>query len=111
MPRHADPKSCISYMGICKFENEIHHRVDLKYYPVDQYAYAILYFTGSDMFNRNMRLYAMKNGFCLSDHGMCKAEKIAGNIVTDGPNIPCYSEEEIFEKLGIKYKAPSERSL
>jgi DNA polymerase/3'-5' exonuclease PolX len=74
-------------MGICRFEDEKHHRVDLKYYPVEQYAYAILYFTGSNMFNRNMRLYAMKSGYCLSDHGMYRAVKIAGNIVTDGPNI------------------------
>lgn len=111
MPRHENPKSCISYMGICKYEDETHHRVDLKYYPVDQFAYAILYFTGSDVFNRNMRLYAMKNGYCLSDHGMWKAEKIGANIVTHEAGIPCYTEEEIFEKLGIKYKSPQERNL
>jgi DNA polymerase/3'-5' exonuclease PolX len=106
MPRHIDPKSGMSYRGICKVEDEKHHRIDLKYYPVDQYAYAILYFTGSNMFNRSMRLFAMKKGFCLSDHGMCRAEKIAGNIVSEGPNIECYTEEEIFDSLGIKYKSP-----
>lgn len=80
--------------------------MDLKYYPVDQYAFALLYFTGSDVFNRNMRLFAMKNGYCLSDHGMWKAEKIGGNIVAQEQGVVCFTEEEIFGKLGIKYKTP-----
>lgn len=92
MPRNSDAKTSVSYMGICQFEDSCHHRVDLKYYPISQFAYAILYFTGSDMFNKNMRLYAMKQGFSLSDHRMCRAEKLSGNIITEGPNILCETE-------------------
>jgi DNA polymerase lambda len=43
-----------SYMGVCKLaqENAVHRRIDIKIYPRSMYAFAILYFTGSDHFNR-----------------------------------------------------------
>lgn len=47
------------YMGICKSkEDTFFRRIDIKVYPKDQYAFALLYFTGSDYFNRSMRLLA-----------------------------------------------------
>jgi len=36
----------------------LHRRLDLKVYPPEEDAYALLYFTGSDHFNRSMRHYA-----------------------------------------------------
>jgi len=57
-------------MGVCVFESQQHHRIDIKYYPIQQFAFATLYFTGSDMFNRSMRLFARKKGLSLSDHGI-----------------------------------------
>ena len=86
-------------MGICQFEDEVHHRIDIKYYPQDQYAFAVLYFTGSDMFNRSMRLCANKKGYCLSDHGMHKADKVGGKTVIYGEKIVCLKEEDIFKFL------------
>ena len=44
-------------------------RLDLKVYPREEYAFALLYFTGSDHFNRSMRHYAKARGYSLSDHG------------------------------------------
>lgn len=67
-PRNFDGRSSVNYNGVCVFEDEIHHRIDLKLYPRHQYAFALLYFTGSDMFNRAMRLEAMGKGLILSDH-------------------------------------------
>ena len=46
-------------MGICQFKDQLHHRIDIKYYPRDEFAFAVLYFTGSDAFNRRMRLWAI----------------------------------------------------
>ena len=106
-----DTKSCQSYMGIGKFKTEMHHRIDIKYYPMDQFAYAVLYFTGSDMFNRKMRLEAMNQGYHLSDHGMHKSVKEGAKVTAVGPNIICKTEKEIFDHLGLEYKAPHERSL
>jgi DNA polymerase lambda len=62
-------------MGVCQYQEEIHHRIDIKYYPINEYPYALLYFTGSDMFNRSMRLYASKLGIQLSDHGAVARRK------------------------------------
>jgi DNA polymerase lambda len=36
-------------------------------YPRSMFAFALLYFTGSDHFNRSMRLFASKKGYSLSD--------------------------------------------
>lgn len=67
------------YMGVCKLEGEgrKHRRIDIKVYPKDQYGFAILYFTGSDYFNRSMRLFAEQKGFTLSDHGLAPVAKSA----------------------------------
>ena len=59
MPRHISTHSCQSYMGICQFKDQLHHRIGIKYYPRDEFAFAVLYFTGSDAFNRRMRLWAI----------------------------------------------------
>ena len=66
------------YMGVCKVrdqKNALARRIDIKVYPKEQYGYAILYFTGSDYFNRSMRLFADKKGYTLSDHGMVPNSK------------------------------------
>lgn len=43
-------------------------RHDDQAYPRSQYAFALLYFTGNDHFNRSMRLYASKLGYTLTNH-------------------------------------------
>lgn len=61
------------YMGVCKLPEskyKLHRRIDIKVYPKDQYGFALLYFTGSDYFNRSMRLFAEQKGYTLSDHGL-----------------------------------------
>jgi DNA polymerase/3'-5' exonuclease PolX len=46
-------------MGICKLDDKHPaRRIDIKAYPLDQYGFALLYFTGSGNFNRSMRLFA-----------------------------------------------------
>jgi DNA polymerase/3'-5' exonuclease PolX len=57
-----------SYMGICKLprDNSVHRRIDIKTYPRRYAAFAMLYFTGSDHFNRSMRSYADRTGFKLT---------------------------------------------
>ena len=42
---------CSSYMGICK-PRDTHRRLDIKVYAPQHYAYAMIYFTGNDYFNR-----------------------------------------------------------
>jgi DNA polymerase lambda len=66
------------YMGVCKLSEskyKLHRRIDIKVYPKDQFGFALLYFTGSDYFNRSMRLFAEQKGYTLSDHGLAPVAK------------------------------------
>ena len=67
------------YMGVCKVPKPgaLARRIDIKVYPKEQYGFALLYFTGSDYFNRSMRLFADKKGFTLSDNGLVPTTKAA----------------------------------
>lgn len=100
-------------MGVCKVPQEgaLARRIDMKVYPKEQFGFALLYFTGSDYFNRSMRLFADKKGFTLSDHGLIPTSKAGGSKVSKGISVPCQTEEEVFKALGLPYKSPAERDL
>ena len=86
---------------------DIARRVDFMFTPLDEYPYAILYFTGSKSFNTAMRGYALKLGISLNEHGMY--EKIKGNKKGDKISRDVKTEEDIFKLLFLKYKLPEER--
>lgn len=87
---------CIGKMGICR-------RLDMKVYVKEEFPFAVLYFTGSEYFNRSMRLYAKKKKMHLSDREL--------SYRTTGIKIKCKTERDIFTALGIEYKPPSERDI
>lgn len=105
MPHKQTSPSSLSYMGVC-LHRGVHRRLDIKYYPLEQYAYALLYFTGSDYFNRSMRLHAKKEGYTLSDHSLVPI----GGAKKGQDNIFCFSEKDIFDFLGLDYVKPEDRS-
>lgn len=45
-------------------------RLDIRLTPYDQYWCSILYFTGSDMFNKEMRTHALQKGFTLNEYSL-----------------------------------------
>ena len=81
-------------------------RVDFLYSSPNEYAFAILYFTGSKEFNTVMRQHALTMGYTLNEHGL----SIMKNGVK-GPQIDKYfpDEKSIFDFLGMVYKQPEER--
>lgn len=93
-----------------------HRRLDLFAVPREEYAFALLTYTGSGKFNRSMRCRARQLGYSLSHKGINRVtrfrlpDKRQEKLVT-GPAIACTREEEIFALLGIDYKSPSERDL
>lgn len=106
------PHESETYMGVGRIDNGPHRRIDIKIYPREQFGYAVLYFTGSDHFNRSMRLYAQKKGYSLSDHGLYPTLRSTRNKkVWQGEVIPCYCEEDVFKILGLSYKKPENRSV
>ncbi|KAM6443656.1 DNA nucleotidylexotransferase [Liasis olivaceus] len=78
-------------------------RVDLVVVPFEQYAFALLGWTGSTQFERDLRRYAThKKKMMLDNHALYdKTKKIFLNAA---------SEEEIFAHLGLDYLEPWERN-
>jgi len=59
-----------------------------------------------------MRLWAQKNGYTLSDHGLYPTQRGAHNKkLWKGEVIPCEEEMDVYKILGLKYKPPKERSV
>ena len=88
-------------------ENAIARRLDFLYSPPDEYAFAILYFTGSKEFNTAMRQHALNNDLTLNEHGF---HKIKDRMKEDKVNDKIFNtEKDIFDYLNLEYKEPSER--
>ena len=106
--------SCQSYRGVIRLpgEGRLFRRLDVKVYPVEEFAYALLYFTGSDHFNRSMRHFAKQRGYSLSDHGLVAATKVGSqNVVRGTVNLyEAADEAGIFAALGLEYVDPTMRS-
>ena len=67
----------------------------------DELPAYLLYATGSKNFNKMMRGIAKKKGFLLNQHGLFQG----------GEKIPVSSEQDIFDKIGLRYHEPWERNL
>jgi len=81
-------------------------RVDFLYTKEEEFPFAILYFTGSKIFNTVMRQHALQMGLTMNEHGVYKmengkkGEKVAHKF---------QSEKDIFDYLNMEYKSPNER--
>lgn len=78
-PGSPAPASCGLTSGVWSLLTlENLHLTDLKYVirqyfslrliPKDQYYCGVLYFTGSDIFNKNMRAHALEKGFTINEY-------------------------------------------
>lgn len=90
-------------MAICRLPHKKARRLDLLMTPADEYAYALLYFTGSDRFNVAFRQYALTKGYSLNEHIMTPIHQ------TTPPAPPMKTEKDIFHFLGLRYINPINR--
>ncbi|XP_078050542.1 DNA polymerase beta [Augochlora pura] len=96
------------FMGVCQIPNSSNkycRRLDIRLAPYDQYYCAILYFTGSDLFNKNMRSHALEKKYTLNEYTLRR-------LTSEGlPAEPekITSEEDVFRILGLPYKDPKDR--
>ena len=100
------------YLGVCKLpgENTKHRRLDIIVVPYNEWACSLLYFTGSDYFNRSMRLLAKNNGMSLSEHSLnTGVVRKGGEKIFEGTPLPVFSEKDVFDYLGLEYREPHER--
>jgi len=94
-------QKCLSIVNL-KGKNR---RLDLLLVPIEEFPYALLYFTGSGDFNVAFRKHALKLGYTLNEHEM----KLTGKVPDAKPVPPIKYEAEIFAFLGLKYKEPHQR--
>jgi DNA polymerase/3'-5' exonuclease PolX len=92
------------FMGMAKLpspEGTISRRLDILFCPASEYAFALLYFTGSKDFNVKMRERAKQLGYRLNEKGLTdeNSEKVKN----------LKSEKDIFKFLKIKYVEPDQR--
>lgn len=78
-------------------------RLDLLMTPEAEFAYAILYFTGSQEFNVGFRQFVKDKGYTINEHVM-KPEREGLPAVP-----PMKSEKDIFDFLGLQYVEPDRR--
>jgi len=81
-------------------------QADLRVVSDAEYPFALAYFTGSKEHNIVMRQRAIQRGLRLNEYGMFKSKE-----ETRDPKllVPCKTEEEIYETLGLAYVPPELR--
>jgi DNA polymerase (family 10) len=75
--------------------------VDLRVVPPDSWGAALQYFTGSKAHNVRTRELAVRAGLKLSEYGLFDAES--------GERIVSRTEEEVYQRLGLPWIAPTLR--
>ena len=100
------------YMGVCHLPGpgHRHRRLDIIVVPYNEFACALMYFTGSAHFNRSMRALAKTRNMSLSEHSLNENVVRQGSLkVYGGTPLPTPSEEAVFSLLNIPYRQPRER--
>ncbi|MEZ5406102.1 MAG: DNA polymerase/3'-5' exonuclease PolX [Verrucomicrobiia bacterium] len=82
---------------------------DLRVVSDKEYPYALHHFTGSKEHNIAMRHRAIERGMKMSEWGLFKISNSKSNVVKEEELIPCKTEEEVFNKLGLDYIPPELR--
>ena len=101
-------------MGIARLRGKDYkaRRVDFLITPEHEYACALLYFTGSDMFNVAFRQRALQKGYTLNEHAMealrAPIPPSIGEKVVPPPPL-FHTEQDIFRFLSLQYVEPSKR--
>ncbi|KAG8889306.1 hypothetical protein FRB98_004923 [Tulasnella sp. 332] len=80
-----------------------YRRVDLVFAPPEAYWTAVVGWTGSTQFERDIRLWANQVGLRFDSTGICR--------LSDTKPIYAHSEEEVFDILGLEYVEPTLRNV
>lgn len=95
------------YLGVSKVKYGRHfRRLDLLVTHKHEFPFALLYFTGSQQFNIDMRNYCIEKGYSLSEYGL---KYLSGDKKGQYVDNKFTTEEDVFKFLGLKYVSPKER--
>jgi NAD-dependent DNA ligase/DNA polymerase/3'-5' exonuclease PolX len=81
-------------------------RLDFMFTTKEEYPFAVLYFTGSKIFNTLMRSQALKLGYTMNEHGLHTFKKGVKGAKIDRK---FKDEKDIFDFLNIKWVEPEDR--
>ncbi len=76
-------------------------QVDVRFFEEEECGAAMMYFTGSKDHNIAMRSLALERGWKLNEYGLFDER--------DGRRLAGSTEEEVYQKLGLKYIPPELR--
>lgn len=109
------------FMGICKLPDnpsknviyETYRHMDIRFVPYNSKGTAMLYFTGSFEYNKQMRYKANDKGYMLSEYGIFKytKDKNGKKVKGEQVDIPFHTEEAVCEWLGMPYLTPNQRDI
>ncbi|CAM0913529.1 unnamed protein product [Alopecurus aequalis] len=103
-----------TYFGLCTYPGrELRHRIDLKVYPRNRYAFGLLAWTGNDVLNRRLRILSDSKGYVLDDTGLYLATQSSGGKRAGRSEaiVNCHEEKDVFDTLGFPWLEPHERNL
>jgi NAD-dependent DNA ligase len=84
-------------------------RVDFLYTSHEEFPFAVLYFTGSKIFNTVMRHQAQSMGLTMNEHGLYTIQE-DGKKKGKKVDFQFHNEKDIFDYLNMEYKKPDERA-
>lgn len=111
IPKH---ESGSKWNGCCVLPNvpdPTWRRIDVLLVPATELGAALIYFTGNDIFNRSIRLWASKKGMVLNQRGLFKnIMRGPGRVkLNSGLLVESADEKKIFKSLGVKWRPPEQR--
>ena len=97
------------FMGLVRLpRHKTFRRLDILIANPERYAFAILYFTGSQMFNIHMRNIALEQGYSLNEYGLTPLKNNKRLVAA----IPQFrTEKDIFDFLKMEFVEPWKRIL
>lgn len=102
---HGDKK----FMGLCKLpKHRTVRRLDVITVTEKHYPFMVLYFTGSQAFNIEMRNIANEKGFRLNEYGFVAITNEADTMLKSIKHFKC--EKDIFDFLCLEYVDPDKRT-
>lgn len=103
------PSKCLVIAKIAG--GECARRVDFLFTSKEEYPFAVLYFTGSKLFNTQMRQRALDMGYTLNEHCISKLGVLEDVSVKTPIISSLFSDEQsIFSFLNMEYVAPDKRT-
>ena len=103
-------KKCLAISSLNEVEKAkkkytVVRRLDLLLTKPEEYPYALLYFTGSDKFNIEMRKKALQLGYSLNEHTL----KFLNSSKNKNKIPDMETEEDVFKFLDMSYLEPNKR--